>query len=871
MKLRILAALALACALPSAAIADGLSNVGICSPLSSSCQQAPLSSSQAQKEITANEMMQIIAGLAANKIAITIPDSNFTLTLAEATQYASIEISGTLTADRNIIVPVGVVRLYDVANRTSGGHNIVVKTPSGTGITIASGGEQIVRNDGTNVVSVAGVGVGVTGSPANGNLTKFSGASTITNGDLTGDVTTSGSLSTTISNNAVTNAKAAQAGANTVKGNFTGSTANEVDNAVPTCNAGSSALQYAPGSGLSCASLSGGGGGISGPGADTTAWHNTGDSFGSTKIIGTGDANDLPIETNGTERARVTSDGRVQVGLTSNAGQGIYLMSAFQDNASINGGKQCLTFLTAEDPTAGWGQLVQSSYNLNTISVSLGCGVRDPSVIWFNNKFWVTHTAAGVSVPPPTFNVISSSTLSGTWTQASQPDLTSTGASQIWAPEWVHNPDGSPWLDGNGLPEIVVTAQNATTDDGQPYIVSFTDATLSTVNSITAITWPGHQTGGTATEASTTVTLTFSGGHPYLNGQYIFVKGCSVSGYNGEHNITGVTSTTITYTAGSGLGAATGCTADIDGIDFYPVVSAGTFYLFGKDDAFNSTLDRKVIFTVSGGSVSSYNTVVNWASLGTAGSQDIEGPCVVQISSGQWEMVVDKVNVAYSGLQFSTASAITGSWSAISALSTGQKFNHASFIRLMDVGGMRSVVSATLSITRGSELIGEYISDGTATTVTFSSIPQKYRDLRLIVRGRTTNAVTSQSVAITFNSDTGANYFRQRLSGGASTASAAESTGASDFGGLTTALSGSSAPTGAPGVIDCTIYGYAGTAFQKNGECKVVFETSTSSGGQNLSWLGSTWKNTAAITRVDATLSAGAFASGDVVSLEGIY
>lgn len=41
-------------------------------------------------------------------------------------------------------------------------------------------------------------GVSTTGSPASGNLTKFSGPSTITNGNLSGDVTTSGSLTTTV-------------------------------------------------------------------------------------------------------------------------------------------------------------------------------------------------------------------------------------------------------------------------------------------------------------------------------------------------------------------------------------------------------------------------------------------------------------------------------------------------------------------------------------------------------------------------------------------------------------------------------------------------------------------------------------------------
>ncbi len=46
--------------------------------------------------------------------------------------------------------------------------------------------------------AVAGSGtVTTTGSPASGNLTKFSGATSITNGDLSGDVTTSGTLAVT--------------------------------------------------------------------------------------------------------------------------------------------------------------------------------------------------------------------------------------------------------------------------------------------------------------------------------------------------------------------------------------------------------------------------------------------------------------------------------------------------------------------------------------------------------------------------------------------------------------------------------------------------------------------------------------------------
>lgn len=64
----------------------------------------------------------------------------------------------------------------------------------------------IVEGDGSSITCTAGIcsatGTGTvttTGSPASGNLTKFSGSSSITNGDLSGDVTTSGTLATTIS------------------------------------------------------------------------------------------------------------------------------------------------------------------------------------------------------------------------------------------------------------------------------------------------------------------------------------------------------------------------------------------------------------------------------------------------------------------------------------------------------------------------------------------------------------------------------------------------------------------------------------------------------------------------------------------------
>jgi len=97
------------------------------------------------------------------------------------------------------------------------------QTPVGTGTNVYtaktipdcqdSAGNHLNFTQSTNAYScgsTASAGtVTTTGSPASGNLTKFSGSTSVTNADLSGDVTTSGTLATTIAANAVTAAKTA--------------------------------------------------------------------------------------------------------------------------------------------------------------------------------------------------------------------------------------------------------------------------------------------------------------------------------------------------------------------------------------------------------------------------------------------------------------------------------------------------------------------------------------------------------------------------------------------------------------------------------------------------------------------------------------
>lgn len=70
----------------------------------------------------------------------------------------------------------------------------------------------------SSVAIAAGGTVTTTGSPAAGNLTKFSGATSITNGDLSGDVATTGTLVTTL---ATVNSNVGTFGDSTHVGQFT--------------------------------------------------------------------------------------------------------------------------------------------------------------------------------------------------------------------------------------------------------------------------------------------------------------------------------------------------------------------------------------------------------------------------------------------------------------------------------------------------------------------------------------------------------------------------------------------------------------------------------------------------------------------------
>jgi hypothetical protein len=89
----------------------------------------------------------------------------------------------------------------------TGTNTIYYRSAADTWSAVTIGSNMTFSAGTLNSVAGGSGTVTTTGSPATGNLTKFSGATSITNADLTGDITTTGTTATTIANDAVTYAK----------------------------------------------------------------------------------------------------------------------------------------------------------------------------------------------------------------------------------------------------------------------------------------------------------------------------------------------------------------------------------------------------------------------------------------------------------------------------------------------------------------------------------------------------------------------------------------------------------------------------------------------------------------------------------------
>ena len=102
-----------------------------------------------------NLVQQAIAGYEAIDVAsadVTLAMTNATLSNA---RNAVLNLTGTLAANREVLVPDGIEKTYIVKDSTTrAGFTLTFKTVSGTGVTIVAGKTHVIYVDGTNAVDV---------------------------------------------------------------------------------------------------------------------------------------------------------------------------------------------------------------------------------------------------------------------------------------------------------------------------------------------------------------------------------------------------------------------------------------------------------------------------------------------------------------------------------------------------------------------------------------------------------------------------------------------------------------------------------------------------------------------------------------------
>ena len=147
----------------------------------------------------------------------------------------------------------------------------------------------------------------------------------------------------------------------------------------------------------------------------------------------------------------------------------------------------------------------------------------------------------------------------------------------------------------------------------------------------------------------------------------------------------------------------------------------------------------------------------------------------------------------------------------------------------------------------------------TTNTITFSSIPSTYTDLRISFVGlASANYIRTR---LRFNGDTGNNYSYTFLAGTGSSATTSSSSGipyiAADTEGIITAQ---------PSFYSFDIFSYAGSTKKT---CLIAYSEDKNGSGQVGRFVG-LWNSTSAINSVTIFYSASTFAVGTTATIYGI-
>jgi hypothetical protein len=150
----------------------------------------------------------------------------------------------------------------------------------------------------------------------------------------------------------------------------------------------------------------------------------------------------------------------------------------------------------------------------------------------------------------------------------------------------------------------------------------------------------------------------------------------------------------------------------------------------------------------------------------------------------------------------------------------------------------------------------------TAATITFSSIPATYTDLRVVCVYTTANF--GIYTTLRFNSDSGGNYSDTYIIGDGSSATSARDAGSPTFIGFGAYPNGIS--SGQFNFVEADIFSYAGST---NKTCLLASSLDKNGSGDVQRMVG-LWRNTAAITSLTIATNGGTMSIGTTATLYGI-
>lgn len=154
------------------------------------------------------------------------------------------------------------------------------------------------------------------------------------------------------------------------------------------------------------------------------------------------------------------------------------------------------------------------------------------------------------------------------------------------------------------------------------------------------------------------------------------------------------------------------------------------------------------------------------------------------------------------------------------------------------------------------------------TSLTIGSIPATYAHLLLVVYARSDVAAASASLGLQFNSDVGANYDFQRLTGAAATAAAAES-----FAQTSAAVGLMPANTAGANLFSANILFIPNYASASNNKLAIAlssFRSGTTTTTMTTSMHAGFWRSNAAITQITLSSVSGNLVTGTRVTLYGM-